>query len=126
MDFSRTSPPPRGEPIVPMINVVFLLLVFFLMTAQITPPDPFEVTAPTGAGADAVTGDTPLFVGAEGQMAYADARGQDVFAALAARPRGAPLPVRIDAAAPAVVLARLTPQLASLGIDRIALEVSPK
>ena len=31
---------PRGESIIPMINVVFLLLIFFLLTAQIAPADP--------------------------------------------------------------------------------------
>ena len=46
--------PPRRKPpesIVPMINVVFLLLIFFLMTAQIAPPDPFEINPPDSAQA---------------------------------------------------------------------------
>ncbi|MGR3522560.1 MAG: biopolymer transporter ExbD, partial [Paracoccus sp. (in: a-proteobacteria)] len=29
-----------------MINVVFLLLIFFLLTAQIAPAPPFDVTPP--------------------------------------------------------------------------------
>ena len=58
----RFAPPgarPRRprESAVPMINIVFLLLIFFLMTATIAPPAPFAVTPPaaerageTGAG----------------------------------------------------------------------------
>ena len=42
------SPPRRSPPesVVPMINVVFLLLIFFLISAQISPPDPFETRLP--------------------------------------------------------------------------------
>lgn len=49
MDFAPPKRRPRAESIVPMINVVFLLLIFFLMTAQIAPPDPFEVAPPNCA-----------------------------------------------------------------------------
>ena len=51
--------PPRNprmaqdRAIVPMINVVFLLLVFFLMTASLTPPPPREITAPVAPHAPA-------------------------------------------------------------------------
>ena len=40
---------PRGESIIPMINVVFLLLIFFLLTAQIAPSTPFPLTPPDSA-----------------------------------------------------------------------------
>ena len=32
---------PTRDSTVPMINIVFLLLIFFLITAQIAPPAPF-------------------------------------------------------------------------------------
>ena len=53
MEFAPASRPhtPR-ESVVPMINVVFLLLIFFLMTAQITAPTPVEVTPPSVTLAD--------------------------------------------------------------------------
>ena len=43
------GPPPRratAEPVVAMINVVFLLLCFFMMTATLVRPSPFEVAPP--------------------------------------------------------------------------------
>ncbi|NHX27772.1 biopolymer transporter ExbD, partial [Escherichia coli] len=46
MQFPQHPRRDRGENIVPMINVVFLLLIFFLMTAQIGPPAPIDVTPP--------------------------------------------------------------------------------
>jgi periplasmic protein TonB len=46
MDFGSPPRRPRAESVVPMINVVFLLLVFFLMTATIAPPDPFASVPP--------------------------------------------------------------------------------
>ncbi|WP_322867174.1 biopolymer transporter ExbD [Aquicoccus sp. G2-2] len=43
MDIPRPVRRPRGEAILPMINVVFLLLIFFLMTAELAPPEPVAV-----------------------------------------------------------------------------------
>jgi len=40
MEFARPRHRRPLEPIVPMINVVFLLLIFFLMSAQIRTPRP--------------------------------------------------------------------------------------
>ena len=52
MDFAPRRPArPARENIVPMINVVFLLLVFFVMTAQIAPPDPFDIAPPEAGDA---------------------------------------------------------------------------
>lgn len=64
---ARRTPP---ESIVPMINVVFLLLIFFLMTAQIAPPEPFEVTPPTVQEGDPATGSFTLFLGADGTLGF--------------------------------------------------------
>ena len=60
--------PRRGENIVPMINVAFLLLIFFLMTAVIAPSDPVRVTPPE-AGGDVEAGeDVRIFVEADGTI----------------------------------------------------------
>ncbi len=40
------------ENVVPLINIVFLLLIFFMIAGTLTPADPFEVDPP-----DAVTGE---------------------------------------------------------------------
>ncbi|QDY70200.1 biopolymer transporter ExbD [Qingshengfaniella alkalisoli] len=117
MQFSTPKPRPKAESIVPMINVVFLLLIFFLMTAQIAPPEPFEVTPPTAAAEDpADTGDI-LYVSAEGEFGFRDLKGDDAIAALSERENAnSPLLIRADASVDASVVAGLMPRLAGVGI----------
>jgi len=114
--------------IVPMINVVFLLLIFFLMTAQIAPPDPVEVSPPeAGEGAQAGTHDA-IYLDARGTVAFAKARGFDaVRAAIETRadPR-APVLIRADASAPAQDLARIMARLSTLELRGIELVTVPR
>ncbi|TCP42939.1 ExbD/TolR family protein [Rhodovulum marinum] len=124
-DFTPAPVSPRGESIVPMINVVFLLLIFFLMSARIAPPDPFETAPPRAGGGDQVAGDM-LHLAADGALAYGAARGEAVFAALADRGTDTPLILRADAGAEAATLARLSARLAALGQDRLVLQTVPR
>jgi len=123
VNFAPTRKPrmDQDRAIVPMINVVFLLLVFFLMTASLTPPPPLEITAPTADTPHADPERGTLYVDAGGGLAYGGALGDAALAALAAdRPVG-PLPIHADASYPAADLARLLPQLAALGVTDIRL-----
>ena len=114
------------ENVVPMINVVFLLLIFFMLAAQLSPPDPFEIAPPDGDAAEALPDEAALFVSASGDLAFGEARGDAVFALLQARGEDAPLPVRADADLPAGTLAALLPRLAAAGVSDIALAVAPQ
>ena len=121
MSFGTYRRARNRESVVPMINVVFLLLIFFLMTAQIAPPDPIEITPPV---AELEVADLPpgvLYVAANGDLAYGAARGEAVFAALAARVEDNALPLRADADLPALALARLLEQLRAIGIHDVSL-----
>lgn len=127
---------PRRRPteaIVPMINVVFLLLIFFLMTATLPPPEPFDIRPPQAAGATE-PGSAPepepepgvLYLGADGALAFGAARGEAALAAAALAARemageGAALVLRADASLPGVELARLLQRLAALGVGRVDL-----
>lgn len=117
--------PPRhrrsAENIVPMINVVFLLLIFFLMTAQIAPPEPFDIDPPASASDDIAEGPIVLHVSADGSLAFRDARGEAVFAALSGLDRDVALLIRADATTKARDLARLLPKLAGLGLTDVSL-----
>ncbi len=117
------SPPePRtrqDRAIVPMINVVFLLLVFFLLSATLAPPDPFEVTPPTADGPHSEAQPGTLHISATGALAFDTARDEAVWPALQAHV--GPLPIRADAAWPAADLAALLPRLAEVGITEIRL-----
>lgn len=128
LDFSPQRRRPRGESVVPMINVVFLLLVFFLMTSRLAPPEPFEVTPPRAEqGEDGETAPV-LYVSASGEIGFEDARGPAAIAALAAELQGTSgspqVPrLRADADVRAADVARLLKDLAAAGVADIALVV---
>lgn len=133
----RFSDPPRRQPpesIVPMINVVFLLLIFFLMTAQIAPPEPFEVVPPEAESQAESEGELIVYLSGEGEVAFRDASGADAALAALERAReslcteidceageGPPVVLRADAAASGQRLAELMPRLGALGFARVDL-----
>jgi len=133
MKFPAPSRAAPRESIVPMINVVFLLLIFFLMTAQITPPEPFEVTPPQANAQDPAESSFTIYLGADEQLAYRDASGlQNALAALRADhatycektpcPDGPPpVILRADATMPAERLAALLPHFKAAGIAQLQL-----
>lgn len=127
MDFS--SPPRRrpSENLLPMINVVFLLLIFFLISAEMTPPEPFPVSPPEAEAKAAAEGEFTLHLSAEGLLGYRDQTGDDAALSaltgdrarfctgadcVAVPPR---LILRADAAVPGVRLAALLPRIGGLG-----------
>ncbi|ARE39822.1 Biopolymer transport protein ExbD/TolR [Rhodovulum sp. P5] len=124
--------PPRREMVLPMINVVFLLLVFFMLAARVAPPDPLPVTLPEAAAGDPADGPLVLHLGANGQLAFRDAMGEDAAltalrVALGDAERDGPMPkvlLRADRAVPGARVAALLPQLAALGLRDVSLVTS--
>ena len=129
MGFSFAAPVARrskAEPVVPMINVVFLLLIFFLMSAQIAPSPPFGVE-PAASASDTRTDarEATLWISAEGALAYGDARDEAVWSALAsARPDR--LAIRADKDLAATTLARALKRVGALGIADVVLHTRPR
>lgn len=115
---------PRGESIIPMINVVFLLLIFFLLTAQIAPSTPFPLTPPDSASDLPAEARDVLFVSATGELAWNEARGEEVWTAIAAREAAGPVEIRADAAADAAALAAYLKRLGALSDSGARLVVS--
>ncbi len=116
MNFAPARPRRRtAENFVPMINVVFLLLIFFLMSASIAPPDPFD-TSPPSSAADATPDPDTLYVGQTGQLSYEGQTDATALVALRHRDQDMPLTIRADAALPANTLAALLPKLATAGV----------
>ncbi|TVQ92883.1 MAG: biopolymer transporter ExbD [Chromatiaceae bacterium] len=73
MRLPRPQPRPRSEDhLIPLINVVFLMLIFFMVAGQLGVPDPFEVAPPT-ARDDAALLPAPveLLLAADGRLALA-------------------------------------------------------
>lgn len=115
----------RGGNIVPMINVVFLLLIFFLMVAEFSRPAPVAVTLPQGAGGTRTPRGVVLHVDAHGEPAFGDARGAGAVAMVAALAApGVSLTIRADARADGRALAALLPSLA--GFDSLRIAVVPE
>ena len=119
MEFHRPPARPQRQNILPMINVVFLLLIFFLMTAHIAPPAPFQITPPaSGSQAQDLPART-LWLGQEGQLMHDGLRGEAALLALAAGE--GPVLIRADAGLAAADLARLMGRLAALGVHDLRL-----
>ena len=127
MSFDFRPKPRKAAPesIVPMINVVFLLLIFFLMTSQIAPPDPFSVMPPTAQDGAAAEIAPVLLLSASGEIAFGEARGDAaVQAFIAVRAPDGPAPqLRADKQTPAARVARLLKTLAEAGVSQVDLIV---
>ena len=79
MKLGRTQPRPQHETIVALIDVVFFLLVFFMLVGRMDATAPFQVVPPMAlSGSDLPAGGNMVFVGREGELAFNGmAREQD-------------------------------------------------
>jgi biopolymer transport protein ExbD len=114
-----------GDTFVPMINIVFLLLIFFLLSATIAPPDPFDMTLPEASIAEAETVAPPdvLHISATGEVIFGEMRGDAALRAVAARQGAGPVALRADAELDGAAFSALLGQLAALGVTDIDLTV---
>lgn len=124
MDFETGPPPRRPEAVLPMINLVFLLLVFFLLAATLAPPAPLRVTPATvgEAGPGAAT-ELRVSLDAGGSVAFRELRGPAAMAAARAAAAGAPVAVHADRDAPARRLAEVVAGLGASGAGPLRLVV---
>lgn len=126
-----TRPPARQAPetIIALIDVVFFLLVFFMLIGRMDATAPFEVTPPTArTGSDMPAGGVTLSVSETGDMAVDGRSVQDPEAALLSAIAEDPdTLVRINAHH-AAELRHILPLIAALeaaGARDVALVVTP-
>ena len=105
-----------------MINVAFLLLVFFLMTAVIVPPEPLEVAPPEASTEPDDVAQNVLVITAEGALALGQLRGEAVFEGLG----DSTLRVRADAGLEGADLARILARLSEKGVTEVELVTVPR
>lgn len=127
----RLPAPPRPrfdeQRLLPLINVVFLLLVFFMLAGALASPSPFPLVPPrTQSAAAAEALPEALFVSADGRVALGaqTLAADELDAALArwhAAHAGAALQLRADARAEAVQVIDLLARLRAQGIARVQL-----
>ncbi|SDF03777.1 biopolymer transport protein ExbD [Celeribacter baekdonensis] len=139
------SGPPRKRVttgLLPMINVVFLLLIFFLIAGEMQPPEPFditppEITPPDITEAQEAEGVFALFLDPSGQLAYRDQitsfeTRQAILSAIDTERRAGcdgdlcdtVLLIHADKSTPAHFVAQLLPQLGALGFEQVNLVTS--
>jgi biopolymer transport protein ExbD len=124
--------PQRRKPtaaILPLINVVFLLLMFIVLAGVIRTPDPFALTPPSaaeGERADAADPDTTLFVSASGEVRFRSLAGEDAIMAEVGRLASAGelqrLTLRADARVSAARIVKLVEALRATGIGAVELQ----
>ena len=85
MDFSTPQPPRRNQVMLPMINVVFLLIIFFLLAGRMDAGDPLPVERPELVQGDRPPGDLVLAIAADGRLGFADTVAEDTSGASDAR-----------------------------------------
>ncbi len=83
-----SSLPPRRARVslTPLINVVFLLMIFFMLAGRIAATDPFPVEPPRSAAAGQIDSkETVVLLGADGTLALdGQVMDEDAFAAAVA------------------------------------------
>ena len=126
--------PPAREPmetIVAMIDVVFFLLVFFMLIGRMDATSPFEVVPPLAlTGVELPGGGVMVSVAEDGRRALngVEMAEEALLAALAERAAAEPaVPVRLNAhhAAPLGEVLPLLGRLEDLGLSDVALVVTP-
>lgn len=131
MKLTRRAPPQHGETIVALIDVVFFLLIFFMLIGRMDATAPFDVVPPVAAsGSDMPAGGATLSVAADGALAL-DGRAisrSDLDAELEARLAGDPeLRLRVNAHRDAELrhVLPLVGAAEAMGIRDVVLVVTP-
>jgi len=118
--------PPAGENVIPLINVVFLLLIFFMLAGSLGGTDLFRVRPPSSVSAAAPDRQArQLLVGTEGRLAL---DGETVSLSALAQALGGqgdrespPIRVKADRTLPVARLMTVLKVLRGAGVERIEL-----
>lgn len=131
MKFEPSRQRCNEESVLPLINVVFLLLIFFMIAGSFTEPTPFEVQPPQSiseAGGD----NTPLvlLLGMNSELALDGRQLQEIqlVKELESRLKAEStlqLQVKADAEADALHLVRILELVRQAGIDKVQLLTAP-
>jgi biopolymer transport protein ExbD len=127
MHLKKPAPRPQPDSLLPLINVVFLLLIFFMLMGALNAVDLFEIEPPTSASASqTILDESVVLVAADGRAAYRGGEVEDaaleaaVAAALAAEP-DLLFRLKADGAAPAVRVVEVMELLKAAGAERVML-----
>lgn len=131
MRLRRTRPSDAGEPILPLIDVVFFLLVFFMLVGRMDATAPFHVTPPIGqSGTDLPAGGLILTISREGAVAIDGTETPSATVAAELERRhledpGRPIRINADAGAEVRHVLRLLSLAEALGAADISIVITP-
>ena len=113
----------RREPTIALINIVFLMLIFFMAAATLASPLDADLRLVRTEDLEGRAPPDALVVHADGRMRYRGAAVVDAAAYVAALPEAARATLRLvpDAALPAADLLRLGEALRRAGAGRIVI-----
>ncbi|WP_344806038.1 biopolymer transporter ExbD [Allohahella marinimesophila] len=127
MHFPDRRPDQTEERILPLINVVFLLLIFFMIAGSLTVTEPFEVTPPVSQTQAPHEPDTVMILmAAEGQFALDNVSipEAELVARISELVKAAPdtrITLKADGELPANSMVRFTQVLYEAGVKTLRL-----
>ncbi|PCJ33045.1 MAG: hypothetical protein COA90_01050 [Gammaproteobacteria bacterium] len=121
------------DSLIPLINVVFLMLIFFMVAGHIEPSDGVNVSPPVSLSASDITAEPlKIVVGKEGQVFIASVLISDgeltqqvlAYSSLMAEGQQASVIVKADAELAIEQLQRVFKDIKAAGIERLSLITS--
>lgn len=115
---------PVQEPMLPLINIVFLLLIFFMIAGSLQKLGPFEVDPPASQTAEGQPEDTiVLWFSNTGEIGIDDLTGgiDRLSSMLPADYIGRPVEIRADREVEGARVVSLLARLQELGIEKVQL-----
>ncbi len=133
MKISTPEPEVETDPILPMINVVFLLLIFFMLAGALHRIEALDIAPPVSESEiQEVDKDTVVLVSADGRLAFGDTEIDEldlqlkILDLLAAQPE-VKIRLKADGQADARRVIEVMKLLSSVGVEEIVmLTLKPK
>ena len=127
MQVSPRKQEEQPDPILPLINVVFLLLIFFIMTGALTAVDFFNVDPPSSSSANPGSlNDTVILVSGDGRIAIGNEEVDEIDLQLTisdklATNAGAVFRIKADGRVDAARVVELMELLEAVGVRNVTL-----
>ena len=123
MNFSKTSYFSEKENIVPMINVVFLLLIFFLFTSSLVPSPGEIIDRPFGLSNSRAKDPNYLFITSSAEIMYLGQTGETAWGIIKKNKPGS-LIIEVDRNLVAQKFISLMNKLESMNIKQLEVIVN--
>ncbi|WP_119166571.1 ExbD/TolR family protein [Algihabitans albus] len=120
------------ERILPLVNVVFLLLIFFMLAGQLAASDPFEIAPPQSSSeGSAGTQDLLVLIGVDGRLALdgemlSEADFRTAVAERLSNGEAPSIRLKADGGAEATQVVAVMELLRAAGVERLTLLTLPQ